>query len=270
MNCRFRTVEISDPRFESGGLRHITVKSRALQGRADLTLFVPPGAEETPNLPLAILLHGVYGSHWAWTLSGGAHRALAQLVDSGEIRPLALAMPSDGLWGDGSGYVKHAVGPDFESWIVEDVPAAAALGAPGSITPDSPIFVAGLSMGGFGALRIGAKHPDRFRAMAGHSSITHFDQLAQFVEEPLSGFGVAEADKSVLDTMLANRDKLSPFRFDCGTEDPLIEPNRALHRLLKERGIRHVYEEYPGGHEWQYWETHIADSLRFFAAALPR
>ena len=106
----FRTFELSDPRFESEGLRHITVKSRALRGRGDMTLFVPRGAEQMLNLPLAILLHGVYGSHWAWTRSGGVHRTLTRLIDSGGITPIALVMPSDGLWGDGSGYVRHADG----------------------------------------------------------------------------------------------------------------------------------------------------------------
>jgi enterochelin esterase-like enzyme len=247
-------------------LRQITVKSRALLGRGDMTLFVPPGAERTRDLPLTILLHGVYGSHWAWTRSGGVHRTLARLIESGEVRPMALVMPSDGLCGDGSAYLRHSDGRDFEKWIVQEVPLAAALGAPGVITANSPLFIAGLSMGGFGALRIAAKYPDRFRAIAGHSSITHFDQLAQIVEEPLSGYGAMTTDQSVLDTMRASRDRLPPIRFDCGVNDDLIEHNRALHRALVEHGITHVYEEFPGGHEWPYWEEHIARTLQFFSA----
>jgi putative tributyrin esterase len=264
----FRTVEISNPRFESDGLRQITVKSQALGSRGDMTLFLPSGVHETRNLPLAILLHGVYGSHWAWTLSGGVHRTAQRLIDAGEIAPFAIVMPSDGLLGDGSGYVRHADGRDFEKWILEEVPVAATLGAPGAITAESPMFIAGLSMGGFGALRIGGKFPERFRAMAGHSSITQFDQLRQFVGDQFSTYGVADEDKSVLDTMLAHRDRLPPIRFDCGVDDQLLEPNRALHRALDEHGIPHVYEECPGGHEWPYWEKHIAKTLRFFAQAL--
>lgn len=262
----FRTVDLSDPRFESEGLRHITVKSRALRGRGDLTLQVPPGAGS--GTPLVLLLHGVYGSHWGWTRRGGAHRTARRLIERGEIAPLAIAMPSDGLWGDGSGYLPHADGRDFEKWIVEEVPLAAALGAPGVITPASPLFVAGLSMGGFGALRLGAKYPERFRAISAHSAITHFDQLALFVEEPLSSYGASEADRSVLETILAHRDRLPPLRFDCGVDDPLLEPNRALHRALTEHGIAHTYEEFPGGHEWPYWELHLARTLRFFSETL--
>jgi len=265
MKTSFRTVEISDPRFESEGLRQITVKSRALKGRGDLTLFIPDGAVQMRNLPLVILLHGVYGSHWAWTGSGGVHRTLARMVKAREVAPMALAMPSDGLFGDGSGYVRHADGRDFEKWLIEEVPQAARLGAGGAITEDSTHFMAGLSMGGFGALRLGAKYPSRFRAMAGHSSLTHLDQLNAFMEESVADFGALDTDVSVLDTMLANGNRLPPFRFDCGTEDPLLEHNRTLHRALNEQGIRHTYEEFPGGHNWSYWGQHIARTLKFFS-----
>src|SRR5579862_3412595 len=120
----FRTIEISEPRFEAEGLRWVTVKSRALGHRADITLFVPKEAAAGSNIPLVILLHGVYGSHWAWSLKGGAHRTAARLIEKKEIPPMAMAMPSDGLWGDGSGYLPHR-DADFERWIVEEVPAAA-------------------------------------------------------------------------------------------------------------------------------------------------
>ena len=83
------------------------------------------GAAAAP-LPLVILLHGVYGSAWSWPLNGGAHLTVARLIEAEEIAPVALAMPSDGLWGDGSGYVPHA-DADYERWIVDEVPAAAAL-----------------------------------------------------------------------------------------------------------------------------------------------
>lgn len=49
---------------------------------------------------------------------------------------------------------------------------------------------------------------------------------------------------------------------------PLIEPNRALHAGLIAAGIAHTYEEFPGGHEWPYWEAHLAATLRFFARQL--
>src|SRR5678810_247083 len=185
-NTHFRTVEISESRFEADGLRWVTVKSSALNQRADLTLFVPSQATSRSNVPLVILLHGVYGSHWAWALKGGAHRTAARLIESHQIPPMILAMPSDGLWGDGSGYLPHP-DRDFERWIVEDVPAAVRE-AVSTVTEQSPLFINGLSMGGFGALRLAGKYPDRFAGAGGHSSMTHFDQFTMFVEEPLESY----------------------------------------------------------------------------------
>jgi putative tributyrin esterase len=263
---RFRTLEISDPRFENEGLRWITVKSPALRQRADITVFVPTNSKSDQDLPVAILLHGVYGSHWAWALKGGAHRTAARMIQAGEIVPMVLAMPSDGLWGDGSGYVPHET-QDFDRWIVEDVPTAVCEAVPG-VGQNSPFCISGLSMGGFGAMRLGAKYPQIFKAVGGHSSMTHFDQHTQFTEEPLESYGCPTADRSVLETMMRNRDRLPPVRFDCGTEDPLLAPNRKLSQELKRAGIAHTYEEFPGGHEWPYWETHLADMLRFFSQTL--
>jgi len=255
----FRTFEISEPRFEWAGLRYVTVKSAALKGRGDITLWVPTGAVP---VGMVLLLHGVYGSHWAWALKGGAHRTADRMVASGEIPPMVVAMPSDGLWGDGSGYWTHPA-QDFERWMVEEVPAAVIQAVP-ALSEGAPRFIAGLSMGGYGALRLACRYPERFAAASGHSSITRFEQLALFVEEPLEAYGPGEGPRDVLEVALANRHRLPPLRFDCGTEDVLIEANRELHRALESAGVPHVYEEFPGGHAWPYWETHLAETLRFF------
>jgi len=264
---RFRTIEVSSPRFEANNLRLVTVKSAALGQRADMTVHIPPAAKTVANVPIVILLHGVYGSHWGWTLSGGAHKTSERMIEAGEIPPFVIAMPSDGLWGDGSAYVPHRI-QNFEQWIVSEVPAAVAHAA-SNVTPDSPVFIAGLSMGGFGALRLAAKYPTRFRAASGLSSITHFEQLKDFVQEPLSAFESNESDHSIFATMLRNRAKLPPFRFDCGSEDMLINANRELHTKLLAAEIPHHYEEFPGSHEWPYWESHLTDTLRFFASHVP-
>src|SRR5688500_1282736 len=116
----FRTVRCSDPRFEQEHLRFVTFKSPALQGRGDFALFIPPGCSTSVTLPMVVLLHGVYGSHWCWAFAGGAHRTALRLIQEKSIRPMVLAMPSDGLWGDGSGYLRLGR-LDYEKWIIEDV-----------------------------------------------------------------------------------------------------------------------------------------------------
>ncbi len=258
----FRSIEISDPSLETEGLRHVTVKSAAMRRRADVTLWIPDGS--TGPLPLVILLHGVYGSHWAWAWKGGAHRTAAALVESGQIPPMVFAMPSDGLWGDGSGYMKHGSGEDYENWIMEEVPAAAAEATDG-LTSGSPLFLSGLSMGGYGALRLGAKHGQRVAGVSAHSSATHFDDMDAITDEDLSLCGVDRAECGVFEMMKLHRETLPPVRFDCGTADVLLPQNRALHEALSAEGIPHSYEEFPGAHDWAYWRTHLADSLRFFS-----
>ncbi len=259
----FHTIEISDPAFETDGLRHVTVKSAALRRRADITLWVPeqPG---TGPLPLVILMHGVYGSHWAWAWKGGAHRAAAAMMAVGAMPPMVLAMPSDGLWGDGSGYLRHGSGEDYERWIIEEVPAAATQ-ATGGLTAGGPLFLTGLSMGGYGALRLGAKYGSLVAGVSAHSSATDFHDLDPLTEEDLHVCGVEDGECVVIDLLKAHRATLPPLRFDCGTSDFLLPQNQALHAALEAEGIPHVYEEFPGGHEWPYWKEHLADSFRFFA-----
>jgi S-formylglutathione hydrolase FrmB len=270
MNQHFRTIELSDPAYERDGLRYITVKTPHLAGRGDITVWLPDTAliGQQP-LPLVILLHGVYGSHWAWSMKGGAHRTADRLIRDGRIRPMVLAMPSDGLWGDGSGYLPHN-DRQFDRWIIEDVPRAVAAALPVGYTGSFPagVFIAGLSMGGFGALRLAAAYPDHFRAAYGLSSITHADQLPLFVEESPTNYAQPNPDdESVLAVMLRNRDRLPPIGFNCGTDDQLIDHNRALHQQLADAGIAHQYTEYPGGHEWPYWQQHLTDALLFFNQA---
>jgi enterochelin esterase-like enzyme len=264
---RFRTIEISDPQFESGNLRFITVKSPCLKGRGDICVYVPPQARAHQVLPVVILLHGVYGSAWAWTHSAGVHLQANEMIYRGELPPMILAMPSDGLWGDGSGYLPHS-GYDFEKWIVEDIVAALSEKIVGA-SQVSPVFIAGLSMGGFGALRIGAKYGKRFQGISGHSSITSLEQLKLFVEEDLSHYQQADArDEDIFQTIQNAPNSLPPLRFDCGQADHLLSYNRLLHQQLKSAGIAHEYEEFPGGHEWSYWTEHIGKSLLFFARQL--
>lgn len=263
MESAFRTIKVSDPRFERDGLRYVTVKSPALKQRGDIVLFVPEDAKEGADLPLVTLLHGVYCSCWSWCYFAGAHLTTARLIEEGVIPPLVLAMPSDGLWGDGSAYVQHAE-QDFERWIVQDVPRA-AIEASGVVSTSSVQFLGGLSMGGFGTLRLGARNGRQYRAISAHSSITKVEQFAEFVEEPVANYCAHEEAPSALEAILSNRDSLPALRIDCGVDDVLIEHNRELHRELDEAGIDHIYEEFPGIHEWAYWEEHLVDSLRFFA-----
>jgi putative tributyrin esterase len=261
---KFRTLEISDPRFESDNLRFMTVKSPNLLGRGDICIFVPHNISQDQTLPVVILLHGVYGSAWSWTQNAGVHLKVNAMINRREVPPMVIAMPSDGLWGDGSAYLPHH-GYDFEKWIAMDVVDALEEKIAG-VQKHSPLFIAGLSMGGFGALRIGAKYGFKFKGIAGHSSITNLEQMKLFIEENVSGLEQQDPiDNDVFKTFQRFHHHLPPVRFDCGRDDQLIEYNRLLHRQMMEGRIEHTYGEHAGAHEWAYWAEHVGDTLRFFS-----
>ncbi len=261
---KFFTTEISSPENEFDGLRFITVKSKALKRRADITVYVPANVNVNISLDVVILLHGVYGSHWAWAMNAGVHKTASRLIEQSRMRPMVLVMPSDGLYGDGSGYLPHQT-EDYEKWITEDVVAVVKEQIAG-VNDKSNFFITGLSMGGYGALRLGARYPSVFRSFSGLSSITEFSQLALFLEDgEYKKIGdLVLKQENVLDCLLSNREKLPHFYFDCGTEDILIEFNRKLHQDLVDNNILHTYVEHPGSHQWIYWQSHIEDSLLFF------
>ncbi|MEO6851690.1 MAG: alpha/beta hydrolase-fold protein [Mucilaginibacter sp.] len=264
---RFRTLEISNPRYEANHLRFITVKTPNLKGRGDICVFVPPNLKKTDNTPIVILLHGVYGSAVSWAHQTGVHLKANELIKQGMLPPMIIAMPSDGLWGDGSAYLPHNT-YNFEKWITEDVIDAVIESIDGA-SVNSPLFISGLSMGGFGALHIGAKYGNRFSGISGHSSITALPQLKLFVEEKLKDYVQASSvDEDLAATFRYYRHQLPPIRFDCGNFDLLIDYNRDLHKTMQRDGIPHTYVEHSGEHQWPYWAEHIIDSLKFFAEQL--
>ena len=260
---RFGKIELSDPQYEPGHLRFLTFNSPALRGRGDVSLFIPPSSERMTNLPLVILLHGVYCSHWAWAFKGRAHITAYEMIESREIPPMVLVMPSDGMWAEGSGYLSH-ISADYEAWITEDV-IGCALEVVSQLGQKSPVFIAGLSMGGYGALRLGAKHPRLFQGISAHSSVTRYVELQRLITPRLLLITADSPDElDVLYWLRKHQEDLPPIRFDCGVDDDLLAGNRVLHQELVANDIKHTYDEFPGAHKWPYWALHLKDTLRFF------
>jgi enterochelin esterase-like enzyme len=255
----FWSFDASEPVADTGGIRFATAGSPALGRRADVSIYVPP--ETPPGAPLVILLHGVMGSHWHWATAGGAHVALQQLVDDGAVRPMVLAMPSDGLWRIGSGYIPRP-GEDAEAWIRDEVPAIADLLHPGA--GEAGVCIGGNSMGGFGALRLAGLHPDRYVAAAGMSSVTDVARLASLTGDPYP----ESSGEGALASVLTRAPTLPPLRLDCGTADDLLADNRALHDALLASGIEHEYTEFAGGHDWGYWRARLQELFDFFERSL--
>jgi S-formylglutathione hydrolase FrmB len=128
--------------------------------------------------------------------------------------------------------------------------------------------LAGLSMGGFGALKLALKYPKQFSFAVSHSGSLEKPAVA----EPHPVFGDPHAHLALrrqeslpylVEQRLCDYPTERPFlMFDCGTEDPLLEPNRRFRDHLVFLGYPHTYEETRGEHTWPYWD-------RVFRKALP-
>jgi putative tributyrin esterase len=258
---KFPNAQLSSPIPGNERLRFLNFRGKSLAYRGDVLLYAPPGFESLQNVNLLLLLHGVYGCQWNWWLNAAIDRTADEMLRVGTMPPMMIAMPSDGLWGDGSGYVPHAHG-NYERWIVDDIPGCLHELFPQLQT--EKFFLAGLSMGGFGAMRLGMKYSTRVRGISAHSSVTDVTQLSRFIPYPPEAFQFAgEVDTDLLHWAKTNRSQLPPLRFDCGTEDPLIEENQKLHRDLTELEVPHIYEEFLGNHDWLYWTEHVRRTLAF-------
>ena len=164
-------------------------------------------------MPLVILLNGVYGSHRTWAEQGEAHLTALRLMNEGRIRPMVIAMPADGIWSLRTGFVRHLDGA-YERWIMQDVIACVKNTVP-ELGPE--VFLAGLSIGGYGALRLGAKYGGLVRGISAHSPITRLHDMARFVPEPNSYL----ADEPFVGVWIArHRTTLPPIRFCCRSRGP--------------------------------------------------
>lgn len=281
---QFENVERSYGAFTPAGFEAFTVVSKNLRGRGDVVVYTPEAlrgeaAARAVNVPVVILLHGAFGSSWVWAFKGGVHQTLERMVSSGELPPMILVMPSDGLRGgsmvkdDGTLAVSSSTGYlstqqwNAEGWIMDDVIPLMRQELE-LFTESSPLFLAGFSMGGFGTLRLGAKYCNQFKGVSAHSSVCELERALRFSVFHESELEGPREQSTPLYWLQANRAQLPPVRFDCGADDHLFPENERLHTQLKDAGIPHTFEINPGAHTWKYWGAHVADSLRFFAAQL--
>jgi len=255
-------IETSDPLFEFEHLRFASAYSNALQRRGEICLFIPPLTPESADIPLVLLLHGFNGNAWSWALQGGVSKTATALVKSHEIRPMVVAMPGDGSLLANSGYLPY-LGRDHEHWVVDEV-LDITRKLVKQVSNTSPVFLAGLSMGGFGALRLAAKYPDRYLGAAAHSPITKIQQLEPSYGPPNSGGPEGDGESSILFWAERNARTIPPLQLTCGKDDPLIGECFQLHQSLKHLGVVHTYDEPNGDHSWQYWRKCLPGTLRFF------
>ncbi len=225
-------------------------------------------ANEGPH-PTLWLLHGLSDDHTIWLRRTAIERYAAE-------RNLAVVMPAAGR----SFYQDTASGAKYWTFLTEELPALCRAWFPLSSKREEN-FAAGLSMGGYGALRMGLCHPERYGAVASLSGALDIGGRLKDAEkvggrmskeELLGIFGGklnidgTDADLFAL-AKTAEADKTAPRLFlCCGTEDSLLEDNRLFHTHLETLGIEHTYEESAGAHEWSYWDEQIQRVLSWLYA----
>lgn len=234
----------------------------AIQKQTSMTVILPQDAQKAGPYPVLYLLHGLSDDDTIWARRTSIERYVAAM-------PLIVVMPDGGR----GFYTDAKRGPAYESHIMKDVLGFADRFFP-TMAERRGRVIGGLSMGGYGSMKLALKHPDCFCSVAAHSSA--FD-IARLLKRPerteefslIFGDDPAVGDNDVLQLAEGiDRKMLPAIRFDCGAEDGLIEDNRAFHRHLSRLGIRHEYAEFPGAHDWGYWDVHIQEALKFHAAAL--
>ena len=203
------------------------------------------------------LLHGLSDDYSIWQ-----RRTRIEAYIAG--KPMIVVMP-DGYRG---WYTNNDAGPTYFDYMTKDVIEFTERTFPAKRTRNGRC-IGGLSMGGYGALRVGLGRPDLFASVNSHSGALWRASTNQKAEIPefvrVLGKRPQGTDHDLVE--LARRcqksDNLPKMLLDCGTEDFLLEENRQYHAALTKLKIDHIYREFPGAHTWDYWDTHVQEAIAF-------
>jgi len=297
-----------------------TFHSDALGVDKDVKIYLPAGydPDDARRYPVLYYLHGLGGDETNW-LTGGKLDAAADALaleaivvmpdgDNHFYIDSALDTTYDACLKDGQGLYLATQPRDktcvrasrYETYVVRDLIGWVDRTYK-TIARREARGIAGLSMGGFGALALGMRHPELFAAVASHSglitplykgpfpyekgkvelhdsiaSVTTMLKLVGSLGTWTAGvFGNDLAVWRAYDpTVLAA--KLAPgtlqLYLDCGTEDEFLFNHSVayLHDLLLDRGIAHEYYLGPGHHSFAFWRERVPHSLAFFRDRLAK
>jgi S-formylglutathione hydrolase FrmB len=224
--------------------------------------------------PVLFLLHGLTGHYDNWTTR-------TKLEDYAAQYPLIIVTPE----GNNGWYTDSATVPNekYETYVIEELLPDVDRRYRTNATREGRA-IAGLSMGGYGALKFGVKHPELF-IFAG--SLSGALEAASWTESDLRGFelilrtlrpvfGPDDSPSRRANDLRKLYGELTPERIaalpyvylDCGTEDPLLATNRGFVDTLVARKIPHQYRQLPGNHNWAYWDAQIKEVLKLAAEKL--
>ncbi len=253
-------------------VREYKLDSKLMARQMLYNLILPSNYDSDVNkskhYAVLYLLHGLTGHFDNWADK-------TKLTDYAAKYNYIFVMPE----GDNGWYTDSATVPNdkYESYIVQElIPEIDKKYR--TISDRQHRAVAGLSMGGYGAIKFGLKYPEMFVLVGSFSGAL---QAASLTEKTLGNgwktltdsiMSVYGADDSptrkdndifkLVREMPAEKAKNLPFIYlDCGTEDGLIAANREFSALLLEKKIPHEFRELPGIHDWKFWNAEIKEFL---------
>ncbi len=229
----------------------VTIPGTAPQPRP-AAILLPRDYETTgARYPVLYLLHGLGGAYDNWL-------SRTNLLEYTADLPLIVVMPDGG----DSWYVNSATDTvqKFQHYIAEDV--VRYVDAHYRTLPFAQArYIAGLSMGGYGALMLATKYPSRWSLAAGFSGAMGMVKNGDnpTVVAAIGPLGAPARDSADLPALLRRVDpRAVPYYYlDCGTSDRLIQANRDVAAVLSERGIAYEYHEVRGVHDWEFWNRRL-------------
>jgi S-formylglutathione hydrolase FrmB len=232
--------------------------SRSLQKASAFNVIFPEDPDTPRPWATFYLLHGLSDDHTIWGRRTSLERYVAGL-------PLVVVMPDGGRgW-----YTNAREGYAHEDDLMKDILGLVERTFPVK-AERSGRAIGGLSMGGYGAVKLGLKHHESFASVNSHSGAVGFLRDPErarglspefrriFGDDPSGG---PEDPFAIVGSI--DHGRIPAMRLDCGTDDFLLDQNRAFHGRLDELRIPHEYEEFPGGHDWAYWDEHVRQAIAF-------
>jgi enterochelin esterase-like enzyme len=270
-------TEPADP--PKGTLRRLEMDAPSVgESHRTVRVYLPPSyaAPESASkrYPVVYLLHGWPGSDGNLIEFGHANVTADSLIARREIPEIIMVFPNGGgsgtmgrsYWINGYDKTKRVedyVAHDLVSWIDRTFR---------TIAKPSARALIGISEGADGAFNLCFKHPDLFSACGGHIGDYVFEKgfgTGGFLgPEPGASRILRENSPALYAHEMVPELRTMTIYFDTATGDESLAHNRAFHRTLDSLGVRHTYQEFPGGHTWQYWSRHLRESLLAVAPVL--
>jgi S-formylglutathione hydrolase FrmB len=232
---------------------HSAALNREMRYRVLMPAVIPPGTK----LPAVYLLHGGNGGFQDWS----NYSDVARFAE----KDLILVMPE----GDDSYYTNSAEHPQdrYEDYILNDLISDVEARVPVANKPEKRAIV-GISMGGFGAVKLALRHPELFVFAGGLSSAIDVPSRSFSIHRigqwrhhasifgPLGSATRRENDPFVL-ARSANPIKTPYFFLTCGDQEGLLPANRSFAKLFQGRGFKYEFHVVSGGHNWNQWNAQL-------------